>query len=167
MKRTQSSNTIALRKVEQLLADDMEGNINTAWMYKKRVAFLYVLGVAVARIMLSFVEPAYAWTITNILHSALTFVFLHWVKGVPFAEGFANKQGKYDALTLWEQLDKGEQYTPTRKFLTVIPILLFVIAIHQAGSDPYLLLANTAFTAPVLIGKLARMHKVRILGVNR
>eukprot|EP01133_Synstelium_polycarpum_P004241 gene4241-4948_t len=47
---------------------------------------------------------------------------LHWQKGLPFANP-AN-QGKYSRLTLWEQIDEGQQYTPTRKFFTLVPIIL-------------------------------------------
>ena len=33
---------------------------------------------------------------------------------------------KYDRLTFWEQLDGGTQYTLNKKFLTIIPIVLFL-----------------------------------------
>jgi hypothetical protein len=34
--------------------------------------------------------------------------------------------GAYDDLTLWEQIDAGAQYTPAKKWLTSVPILLSV-----------------------------------------
>lgn len=46
----------------------------------------------------------------------------HWVQGIPFE----NNQGAYDGLTLWEQIDGGVQFTATRKFLTAVPIVLYV-----------------------------------------
>lgn len=51
----------------------------------------------------------------------MTFFFFHWLMGTPFD---AN-QGEYRALTLWEQLDEGQQFTATRKFLAAFPILLY------------------------------------------
>ena len=47
-------------------------------------------------------------------------IVLHFVKGTPFDEA----QGRYQLLTAWEQIDGGEQYTNTRKFYTIVPILL-------------------------------------------
>lgn len=32
--------------------------------------------------------------------------------------------GAYDDLTLWEQIDAGAQYTPSKKWLTSVPIFL-------------------------------------------
>lgn len=37
---------------------------------------------------------------------------------------FEGESGKYDALTFWEQIDKGQQFTDNKKFLTVIPVVL-------------------------------------------
>jgi len=34
--------------------------------------------------------------------------------------------GAYDELTLWEQIDGGAQYTPTKKWLITFPIILQV-----------------------------------------
>jgi len=43
---------------------------------------------------------------------------------VPFA-GIEYDQGRFDKLTLWEQLDSGAQYTKTKKFLTICPIIWY------------------------------------------
>ena len=52
-------------------------------------------------------------------------------------------QGKYDGMTFWEQLDDGVQNTSNRKFLTLVPVVLFLLATH--GTDyrwsPSLLMA--------------------------
>ncbi len=42
-------------------------------------------------------------------------------------------QGKYDGMTFWEQLDDGVQNTSNRKFLTLVPVVLFLLATH--GTD--------------------------------
>jgi hypothetical protein len=48
---------------------------------------------------------------------------MHWNKGTPNS---AEDQGKWYKNTWWEQLDNGEQYTPTRKFLTVLAFIPYV-----------------------------------------
>jgi len=53
----------------------------------------------------------------------VTFVAFHWVKGAPFIDA-GLEDGKYDKLTLWEQIDYGVQYTSTRKFLWLVPLVL-------------------------------------------
>ena len=55
----------------------------------------------------------------------------HWVTGIPFDNGL--HAGAYDDLTLWEQIDDGAQYTPSRKWLLMAPILLYVPATALQG----------------------------------
>lgn len=49
------------------------------------------------------------------------YIFLHTVKGTPFE---TPDQGKARLLTHWEQMDYGVQFTASRKFLTITPIVL-------------------------------------------
>ncbi|KAJ0064371.1 hypothetical protein NL108_006384, partial [Boleophthalmus pectinirostris] len=49
------------------------------------------------------------------------YLFLHTVKGTPFE---TPDQGKARLLTHWEQMDNGIQFTASRKFLTISPIVL-------------------------------------------
>lgn len=46
----------------------------------------------------------------------------HWTTGIPFQP--EEHAGAYDELTFWEQIDDGEQYTPAKKFLICMPIVL-------------------------------------------
>ena len=48
----------------------------------------------------------------------------HWVTGIPFQSELHG--GAYDDLTLWEQIDEGAHYTPAKKWLFCVPILLCV-----------------------------------------
>ena len=48
---------------------------------------------------------------------------LHHLKGAPFE---TYDQGQSRRLTHWEQIDKGEMFTATRKFLTLAPIIVYV-----------------------------------------
>ena len=52
----------------------------------------------------------------------ITYIVFHYVKGVPF--DLSSNSGVYDQLTLWEQIDSGAQYTPAKKWLTTLPIVL-------------------------------------------
>ena len=45
----------------------------------------------------------------------------HHVKGTPYETA---DQGAVQRLTNWEQIDDGEQFTATRKFLTSVPVVL-------------------------------------------
>jgi len=51
----------------------------------------------------------------------LMFIILHVEKGTPFE---TTDQGKYRDKTVWEQLDKGTHFSASKKFLTVVPIVL-------------------------------------------
>lgn len=53
-----------------------------------------------------------------------TYLMFHWVTGIPFHNELHG--GAYDDLTLWEQIDDGEQYTPAKKFLLSAPIAVYV-----------------------------------------
>lgn len=49
------------------------------------------------------------------------YIMFHYLKGTPYPTG---DQGDARRLTNWEQIDNGQQYTPTRVFLTAVPIVL-------------------------------------------
>jgi hypothetical protein len=48
-------------------------------------------------------------------------IVFHWLTGTPFEFS----QNEANGLTLWEQIDGGDQFTPARKYLTAIPIILY------------------------------------------
>lgn len=76
-------------------------------------------------------------------------------------------QGSSQRLTHWEQLDFGIQYTPTRKFLTIIPIALFILASAYTRYDKLHFVLNASSLAFVLVPKLPQFHKVRLFGINK
>ena len=80
---------------------------------------------------------------TYIMYMQATYVMFHFVEGVPFE----SNSGVYDRLTLWEQIDGGAQYTPAKKMLTSLPIILCALAILRIL--PLLTLCLTP--APVLV----------------
>lgn len=61
------------------------------------------------------------WLYTFLLVFQGMYVFLHAVKGTPFE---TPDQGRARLLTHWEQLDYGVQFTSSRKFFTISPIIL-------------------------------------------
>ncbi|XP_073039095.1 uncharacterized protein [Primulina eburnea] len=106
--------------------------------------------------------PGIAWTIVNLGHFIVTYHFFHWKKGTPFAED----QGIYNGLTWWEQIDNGKQLTRNRKFLTVVPLVLYLIASHTTDYRHPMLSLNTLAVLVMVIAKFPNMHKVRIFGIN-
>jgi hypothetical protein len=53
-----------------------------------------------------------------------SYIMFHYVRGVPFEFN----GGAYDNLNMWEQIDDGDQYTPAKKFLLSVPIMLFLLS---------------------------------------
>ena len=104
----------------------------------------------------------WVWTITNIAHNAVSFCFLHWTKSTPW---LSCDQGSVRSLTHWEQLDHGLQYTPTRKFLTIIPILLFFLASFYTNYEKVHFILNFISLGFVLIPKHPSFHKVRLFPI--
>uniref|UniRef100_F6RIL0 ORMDL sphingolipid biosynthesis regulator 1 n=1 Tax=Equus caballus TaxID=9796 RepID=F6RIL0_HORSE len=92
------------------------------------------------------------------------YVFLHAVKGTPFE---TPDQGKARLLTHWEQLDYGVQFTSSRKFFTISPIILYFLASFYTKYDPTHFILNTASLLSVLIPKMPQLHGVRIFGINK
>nr|XP_024381166.1 ORM1-like protein 3 [Physcomitrium patens] len=107
-------------------------------------------------------EAGTAWTVINLVHFAATYRFFHWKKGTPFAED----QGDYGKLTWWEQVDDGRQLTRNRKFLTVVPVVLYLIASHTTDYRNPNLFLNTIAVCWLVIAKFPNMHRVRIFGIN-
>lgn len=101
-----------------------------------------------------------SWTIVNLGYAAVSFTMFHFVTGVPF-ESNLSSSGAWDDLTLWEQIDSGAQYTPAKKWLTSVPILLFLISTHYTKYEPVLFAINFLATLFVLFPKLPILHRLR------
>jgi hypothetical protein len=118
-----------------------------------------------------------AWTLTTVLYLFGHFIVYHWLTGAPFD----STQGEYDGLTLWEQIDNGAQFTPTKKYLTALPIMLyaysmnvcfiqfhsFLMSAHYSHYNATLFAVNLVPLIIVLIAKLPAMHRVRFFGINK
>lgn len=91
-----------------------------------------------------------SWTFTNLTYTVGSFLMFHFSTGVPFDYN----AGAYDHLTTWEQIDNGVQYTPARKFLLSVPIMLFLISTHYTQYSLTYFVINLIATLAVVIPKL-------------
>ncbi|XXG43288.1 hypothetical protein AAC387_Pa01g3357 [Persea americana] len=140
-------------------------NKNTEWFTYPGVWTIYIVIVLISWLIAFFVlrcTTGTAWTIVNLCHFIVTYHFFHWKKGTPFAED----QGIYNGLTWWEQMDSGKQLTRNRKFLTVVPVVLYLIASHTTDYQRPMLFLNTLAVFVLVVAKFPNMHRVRIFGIN-
>jgi hypothetical protein len=81
----------------------------------------------------------------------------HWVRGVPFEFN----AGAYDNLNMWEQIDNGDQYTPAKKFLLSVPIMLFLLSTHYTHYDLTYFIINFLALMAVVIPKLPWVSRLK------
>ncbi len=99
-----------------------------------------------------------SWTLTNISYMLGSYIMFHWVRGVPFEFN----AGAYDNLNMCEQIDNGDQYTPAKKFLLSVPIVLFLLSTHYTHYDFTYFTINFMALMAVVIPKLPQLHRVRL-----
>lgn len=87
----------------------------------------------------------------------ISYIMFHHVTGTPFD----SNAGVYDQLTLWEQIDEGAQYTPAKKWLTSVPIGVFLISTHYTRYNLALFALNFTATVFILFPKLPILHRLR------
>lgn len=144
-----------------------EPNPNTSYFNSRGIWLTYIIVIVILHyvcLSLPFLTVGMAWTLTSLLHNIVMFVVLHLEKGTPFE---TNDQGRSRFLTAWEQLDSGTQFSASRKFLTVVPIVLFFLASFYTKYDPYHFSVNAVSLLSVLLPKLPIFHGVRIFGINK
>jgi hypothetical protein len=97
-----------------------------------------------------------SWTLTNISYMFGSYLMFHWVRGVPFEFN----SGAYDNLNMWEQIDNGDQYTPAKKFLLSVPIILFLLSTHYTHYDLTYFTINFLAVLGVVVPKLPSVSLV-------
>jgi hypothetical protein len=102
-----------------------------------------------------------SWTLTNITYMFGSYIMFHWVQGVPFEFN----AGAYDNLNMWEQIDNGDQYTPAKKFLLSVPVVLFLLSTHYTHYDLWFFMVNLAACLGVVIPKLPSVS-IRLFDVE-
>ena len=100
-----------------------------------------------------------SWTLTNITYMFGSYIMFHYVRGVPFEFN----GGAYDNLNMWEQIDDGAQYTPAKKFLLSVPIVLFLLSTHYTHYDLAYFTINFLAVLAVIIPKLPFVSVAPIL----
>jgi hypothetical protein len=100
-----------------------------------------------------------SWTLVNLSYDAGSYLMFHYVRGVPFDFN----SGAFDNLNMWEQIDNGDQYTPAKKFLLTVPILLFLISTHYTHYDLTYFIINCLATLAVVVPKLPSVCQIEKL----
>lgn len=150
-----------------LLPFELSRNRNTDWidtgMPFLLITYLLVLFAFEAAIC-ALVPFRTSWTITNVAHGLVTYVYFHWIKGSPnFYE-----QGEMNAMTFWEQLGASPEKSREnqKRALMVIPTVLCHAACHFALYERTMCAVNLAVWAWCVVAKFDFMSGVRILGIN-
>ena len=117
-----------------------------------------ILGLKILFDIIPGVTQEISWTLTNITYMAGSYLMFHYVRGVPFEFN----AGAYDNLNMWEQIDNGDQYTPAKKFLLTVPIVLFLLRTHYTHYDLAYFIINFLALMAVVLPKLPQFHRMRI-----
>jgi hypothetical protein len=99
-----------------------------------------------------------SWTLTNTGYMAGSYIMFHYVRGVPFDFN----AGAWDRLSLWEQIDNGDQYTPAKKFLLAVPVGLFLLSTHYTHYGAAHFAINFGALLAVVVPKMPFSHRMRI-----
>jgi hypothetical protein len=153
---------------------DAENEINkNAGIMNRGAGTFYMLSTFVVFVILSLTvlkedglsDWPRVFTYLHCAHGLLTLYSLHWRKGSVVEAD----QGEYDDLTWWEQLDGGHAWTNSKRFLTLVPVVLFFAAMHALrDSQDYfsLMYPNVVIFVVSLVAKMPFMHRVRAFGIN-
>ncbi|EFE33425.1 uncharacterized protein ARB_07785 [Trichophyton benhamiae CBS 112371] len=128
-------------------------NLNANWVNAKgawTIHFVLIIALKIFYDIIPGVSQETSWTLTNISYMFGSFLMFHWVRGVPFEFN----GGAYDNLNMWEQIDNGDQYTPAKKFLLSVPIILFLLSTHYTHYDLTYFIINFLAVLGVVIPKL-------------
>lgn len=147
--------------LETKIDQQLNPNLNANWVNFKGAWIVHLVLIVMLKLFFNFwtvLDDDWKWTLTNLLYNIGSYIMFHQVKGVPFEFNL----GAYDNLTMWEQIDNGDQYTPTKKFLMMVPICLFLISTHYSHYNLHLFLLNGVSCLCVVIPKLAISHRLRV-----
>lgn len=86
-----------------------------------------------------------------------SYIMFHYVRGIPFEFN----AGAYDNLNMWEQIDNGDQYTPAKKFLLTVPVVLFLMSTHYTHYDLTYFIINCMAVLAVVLPKLPSVSAPR------
>ncbi|GAA6047330.1 hypothetical protein JCM3770_001890 [Rhodotorula araucariae] len=169
-KRARSSSIVSVQEVADTYDDQLDqaalNNVNAEWVNYKGAWLIHVVLIGLAILLLETIpgmSQDLTWTIVNLGYLFVSYIIFHYVTGVPF--DMTNNSGAFDNLTLWEQIDSGAQYTPAKKWLTSLPIFLFLLSTHYTRYDSHPALFTLNLVALLFLGlapKLPAFHRLRI-----
>ncbi|KAF5101585.1 hypothetical protein D0Z03_000570 [Geotrichum reessii] len=136
-------------------------NLNATWVNSKGAWIIHIVIIALLKVCYNLfpgLSQELSWTLTNVTYVTGSYIMFHYVTGIPFEFN----AGAYDNLTMWEQIDDGDQYTPAKKFLLGVPIALFLISTHYTHYDLNLFILNCVACLVLIIPKLPSSHRLRI-----
>lgn len=136
-------------------------NLNADWVNYKGAWIIHIVLIIFLKLFLDIItvfDNDWKWTLTNVVYDIGSYIMFHQVKGTPFEFN----SGAYDNLTMWEQIDNGDQYTPTKKFLMIVPIALFLVSTHYSTYNLLLFTISGASCLCVVVPKLAFAHRLRV-----
>ncbi|THH33536.1 hypothetical protein EUX98_g699 [Antrodiella citrinella] len=192
MGRARSSSIVKVESVgqdsqEQDLDQGVYDNVNAEWVNRKGASSFYLSSVASRSALLTLsynelgawlIHPVLiiagkivvdtipgmrqevSWLIVNLMYLGLSYLMFHYVTGIPFQSDLHS--GAYDDLTMWEQIDDGAHYTPAKKWLLCVPIVLFLASTHYTRYNPWLFAINLTALIFVLLPKLPQFHRQRL-----
>ena len=145
----------------------VESNPNANYLENRYFWIAYTAAVGFLHMMCScmpFVSVTAGWLCTLNVHNIGNFIVFHYVRGSPFG---GSDQGENRKLTHWEQINHGVQWTNTRKFLLIFPVILFLICQQYCENTfEFFLLATPSFLLQ-FIPKQPFMHAKRLFGINK
>ncbi|EKJ77197.1 hypothetical protein FPSE_02647 [Fusarium pseudograminearum CS3096] len=139
--------------LEQISDQASLPNLNANWTNAKGAWTIHLVLILSAKIIFDAipgVSQETSWTLTNMSYMFGSYIMFHHVRGVPFDFN----SGAFDNLNMWEQIDNGAQYTPTKKFLLSVPIALFLVSTHYTHYDLTYFTINLLAVLGVVIPKL-------------
>ncbi|ENI07140.1 hypothetical protein COCC4DRAFT_58963 [Bipolaris maydis ATCC 48331] len=143
--------------LEQLSDQSALPNLNVEWVNAKGAWAIHFVLIFFGKILFDIIpgmSQEASWTLVNLSYVAGSYLMFHYVRGVPFDFN----SGAYDNLNMWEQIDNGDQYTPAKKFLLSVPILLFLVSTHYTNYGLTYFLINCFATIAVVIPKLPSLE---------
>ncbi|KAH0426336.1 ORMDL family protein [Colletotrichum camelliae] len=146
--------------LEQISDQAVVPNLNANWVNAKgawTIHFVLILCLKIFYDIMPGVSQETSWTLTNISYMFGSYIMFHYVRGVPFEFN----GGAFDNLNMWEQIDDGAQYTPAKKFLLSVPIMLFLLSTHYTHYDLAYFIINFLAVLGVVIPKLPFSHRMR------
>ncbi|EUC43755.1 hypothetical protein COCMIDRAFT_38344 [Bipolaris oryzae ATCC 44560] len=143
--------------LEQLSDQSALPNLNVEWVNAKGAWAIHFVLIFFGKILFDIIPgmtQEASWTLVNLSYVAGSYLMFHYVRGVPFDFN----SGAYDNLNMWEQIDNGDQYTPAKKFLLSVPIVLFLVSTHYTNYGLTYFLINCFATIAVVIPKLPSLE---------